>query len=238
MQNARPSVHHVWSSIKRCRLGAKGEGGVAMPARQRYPEISRLSKPYLSSIVNKKSFNEDLARKLCKEKRLEAAIDVVVSLVDYQKLMPSLIKVKRLLDCLEICNGVQVGPKKPGFAMNGHYGLAWKCLQDMQLEGFRPDSVTMLSLLSACSQFGSMKEGCSHFKSTFEGHSAAPWVEHYTCLLDLLVQAGCPTEARSLFETMPLRSDTVGWMSLLQNYQRSGHAKLAHGCFDRVVGYA
>lgn len=122
-----------------------------------------------------------------------------------------------------------------GFAMNGFYGLARKCLQDMQIEGIRPDSVTMLSLLSVCSQLGSVEEGFAHFKSTFQEHCAALWVEHYTCLLDLLAQAGCPTEARSLFETMPLPSDTVGWMSFLQYCQRDGNAELAHGCFDHVA---
>ncbi|MCO5582811.1 hypothetical protein L7F22_046214 [Adiantum nelumboides] len=122
-----------------------------------------------------------------------------------------------------------------GFAMNGHYGLAWKCLQDMQLEGFRPDNVTMVSLLSVCSQLGSTKEGYTHFKSAFEGHSSPPWVEHYTCLLDLLVQAGCPTEARSLLETMPLQSDSVGWVSFLHNCQQYGHAKLPCKFFNNVT---
>lgn len=122
-----------------------------------------------------------------------------------------------------------------GFAINRHYSLALKCFEDMQLEGLKPDSVTMVCLLSACNQMASMDQGCTHFGSVFEGHSAAPLVEHYTCMLDLLVQAGCPIEARSLFETMPSQSDTVGWMSFLRNCQRYGNIKLARGCFDHVV---
>ncbi|KAH7277539.1 hypothetical protein KP509_39G056300 [Ceratopteris richardii] len=121
-----------------------------------------------------------------------------------------------------------------GFAMNGHHGLAWKCFQDMQSDGFQPDCITVLCLLSACSQWGSIEEGLKNFESTFQGHFADSWMEHYTCLLDLLVKAGFPKEAKGLVKTMPSPSDSIAWMTFLHNCQIYGDAERAYKCFGHV----
>ncbi|KAH7366530.1 hypothetical protein KP509_17G056000 [Ceratopteris richardii] len=59
-------------------------------------------------------------------------------------------------------------------------------------------------------------------------------MEHYTCLLDLLVKAGFPKEAKGLVKTMPSPSDSIAWMTFLHNCQIYGDAERAYKCFGHV----
>lgn len=48
-----------------------------------------------------------------------------------------------------------------------------------------------------------------------EEYGLAPVKDHYTCMVDLLDQSGCLSEAKDLIEAMPMQADAVVWGSLL-----------------------
>ncbi|MCO5582527.1 hypothetical protein L7F22_036425 [Adiantum nelumboides] len=107
-ENGDPSMDHLWmGSVThdllhtlecRCR-------GAAMSATPWCAEIG-LSKVRFRWSVSKRDFNEDIVRKLCKEKKLEAAIGVVVCLVNYQKVGP---KKSGYMEC----NDLRLCPASP-----------------------------------------------------------------------------------------------------------------------------
>lgn len=121
------------------------------------------------------------------------------------------------------------------YAQHSDYQSALQCFKHMQQTGLKPNDVTFLSLLSACSLVGRVEEGCLHFKAMTMDYSITPMLEHYTCLIDLLGQAGYLNEAEDLLESMPLRSGTVGWTCLLGSCRTHGIVELAKRCFDYVV---
>ncbi|KAL8152231.1 hypothetical protein V2J09_009991 [Rumex salicifolius] len=102
-----------------------------------------------------------------------------------------------------------------GYAQNGYGSLALHFFKKMLESGEKPDNITFIGVLSACSHAGLLEEGRHYFNSMTRLHGVVPLKDHYTCMVDLLGRAGCLKEAKNLIETMPIRSDTVIWASLL-----------------------
>ncbi|KAI4317086.1 hypothetical protein L6164_024994 [Bauhinia variegata] len=102
-----------------------------------------------------------------------------------------------------------------GYAQNGHGAEALKIFRKMLVSGEKPDHVTMIGVLCACSHAGLVEEGRHHFHSMRIDHGLVPLKDHYTCMVDLLGRAGCLNEAKRLIETMPVQPDSVVWGSLL-----------------------
>ncbi|XP_021298905.1 pentatricopeptide repeat-containing protein At2g13600 [Herrania umbratica] len=102
-----------------------------------------------------------------------------------------------------------------GYAQNGYGNKALELFKNMLVSGEKPDHVTMIGVLCACSHAGLVEEGRYHFSSMSGEHGLVPLKDHYTCMVDLLGRAGCLNEAKNLIETMPMKPDAVVWGSLL-----------------------
>lgn len=122
-----------------------------------------------------------------------------------------------------------------GFSQCADYELAHKYFTDMQEVGFKPNDVTFVSLLSACSHMGLLDEGCKHFRSMTQDHGIAPTIEHYNCLVDLLGHAGDLNKAEDVLMTMPFQYNILGWMSLLGCCGIHGNLELGRQCFNQVI---
>ncbi|XP_028753615.1 pentatricopeptide repeat-containing protein At1g08070, chloroplastic-like [Neltuma alba] len=115
-----------------------------------------------------------------------------------------------------------------GLARHGHGMLALVRFCQMQREGFKPDGVIFLSILSACSHAGLVDEGLKCFESMINDYHIEPWMEHYGSIVDLLCRAGLVKEALDFAEAMPLKPDTVVWRMLLGACQRQSNIELTH----------
>uniref|UniRef100_A0A2P2IML0 Uncharacterized protein n=1 Tax=Rhizophora mucronata TaxID=61149 RepID=A0A2P2IML0_RHIMU len=102
-----------------------------------------------------------------------------------------------------------------GHAQNGCGVEALRLFRKMLVFGEKPDHVTMIGVLCACSHAGLVEEGRYYFLSMTEEYGLVPVKDHYTCMVDLLGRAGCLDEARNLIEAMPMQPDAVVWGSLL-----------------------
>lgn len=100
-------------------------------------------------------------------------------------------------------------------AQNGHGKDALDLYHQMQLDGVKPDKITFVSVLTACSHTGVVDEGRQFFVSITRDHSIPHTVEHYACMIDLLGRAGHLDEAEDLLDTMPLKNAHSTWSSFL-----------------------
>ncbi|KAK4403627.1 Pentatricopeptide repeat-containing protein [Sesamum angolense] len=103
-----------------------------------------------------------------------------------------------------------------GFAANGHTTSALSTLEDMRLAGFRPDSITLLTVLFACNQGGLVDMGVEYFHSLRVRYGIEPQLNHYNLLIDLLGRAGRLEEAASMLKSMPFRPNAPIYKRLLQ----------------------
>lgn len=85
-------------------------------------------------------------------------------------------------------------------AMNGKTSKALELFSEMKQVGIKPDDITFIGVLSACSHGGLVDEGRKFFNSMRKDCGIEPKLEHYGCLIDLLGRAGLLDEAEELIE--------------------------------------
>ncbi|XP_030956422.1 pentatricopeptide repeat-containing protein At5g04780, mitochondrial-like [Quercus lobata] len=98
--------------------------------------------------------------------------------------------------------------------------------EEMLGEGVKPDYITFVSVLSACSYAGHVEDGFGYFDSMTKVHGMNPGPEHYACMADLLGRAGRLDEAKRFIESMPIKPDSSVWGTLLGACRNYGNVKM------------
>lgn len=99
------------------------------------------------------------------------------------------------------------------YAQHGHGDDVFNLFQKMQWDGVKPDEVSFLGVLRACSHAGLVEEAKNCFDCMIKDHGIIPTVEHYATLIDILGRSGQLDEAQGLISNMP--SDAGMWATLL-----------------------
>ncbi|KAG4970702.1 hypothetical protein JHK82_036396 [Glycine max] len=102
-----------------------------------------------------------------------------------------------------------------GLSQNGRGNEGLELFEKMCLEGTKPDNVTFVNLLSACSHMGLVDRGWVYFKMMFDEFNIAPTVEHYACMVDILSRAGKLHEAKEFIESATVDHGLCLWRILL-----------------------
>ncbi|CAN6268525.1 unnamed protein product [Urochloa humidicola] len=102
-----------------------------------------------------------------------------------------------------------------GFAKNGYANEALLLFQKMQESQLKPDEVTFLGVLIACSHAGLISEGRNFFHSMSQVYGLMPRVDHYACFVDLLGRGGHLQEAQEVIDNLPFIADGVIWATYL-----------------------
>ncbi|KAJ3685280.1 hypothetical protein LUZ61_014444 [Rhynchospora tenuis] len=90
----------------------------------------------------------------------------------------------------------------------------------------RPDEVTFVSLLHACSCSGMVSKGREYFSIMTQKYSIVPNVRHYACMVHLLCRAGLFDEVQKFIEEMPIEPDHAVWGALLDGCRIHGRFEL------------
>ncbi|XP_055804051.1 pentatricopeptide repeat-containing protein At3g26782, mitochondrial [Solanum dulcamara] len=102
-----------------------------------------------------------------------------------------------------------------GYGMHGRAREALQVFYAMNSAGVKPNYITFVSVLAACSHAGLLDEGWYWFKAMEPRFCIQPGVEHYACMVDLLGRAGFLDKAYNLLKEMKGTPDFVIWGSLL-----------------------
>ncbi|XP_020589663.1 LOW QUALITY PROTEIN: pentatricopeptide repeat-containing protein At3g16610-like [Phalaenopsis equestris] len=111
----------------------------------------------------------------------------------------------------------------------GIHGFGTKALSlfdSMRAKGFKPDDITFISILSACSHSGLVAEGRGCFESMTKVYNIVPRMEHYICIVDLFGRGGLLSEAYDIAIRMPFEPDVRVWSALLAACRTHKNAKL------------
>ncbi|CAF2037811.1 BnaA09g07890D [Brassica napus] len=103
-----------------------------------------------------------------------------------------------------------------GYAEHGKSKEAIDLFEKSLNVGFRPDTVTFISVLNACAHSGQLDVGFHYFNLMQERYNMSPAKEHYGCMVDLLCRAGRLSEAEKMINEMPCEKDDVVWTTLLR----------------------
>ncbi|XP_021833737.1 pentatricopeptide repeat-containing protein At5g44230 [Prunus avium] len=114
-----------------------------------------------------------------------------------------------------------------GFAMHGRANAAIELFHEMLTTEIRPNRVTFIGVLTACSHAGMVDQGRQLFATMEKYYNVVPSADHYTCMVDLLGRAGRLEEALDLVETMPIAAHGGVWGALLGACRIHGNPDIA-----------
>lgn len=137
---------------------------------------------------------------------------------------------RKFFDMMPSKNTVTWNEMIHGYAQNGRGDEAVLLYGDMIGSSQKPDCITFVAVLTACSHSGLVDAGIEIFNSMEQEHGVVPVLDHYTCIIDALGRAGRFHEAEVLIDEMPYKDDPIIWEVLLSScrvYVNVGLAKRA-----------
>eukprot|EP01018_Ginkgo_biloba_P004743 Gb_35534 [translate_table: standard] len=145
----------------------------------------------------------------------EADVSVVNSLVDMYAKCGNVEIARRLFDRMSERDVISWNAMIAGYGLHGLGDDALALFSQMQRTGIKPDDVTFITILSACSHAGLVNEGWQYFECMRQEFCITPRVEHYACMTDLLGRAGRLDEAQDFIAKMPIEPGASVWGALL-----------------------
>ncbi|KAI3745196.1 hypothetical protein L1987_58302 [Smallanthus sonchifolius] len=120
-------------------------------------------------------------------------------------------------------------------AQHGHGESAIILFFDMVNSQVKPDRITFVVILNACSHSGLVENGLHIFNTMMHEHNVVPDQEHYACLIDLLGRAGCFDEVVNQLRKMPVKPDAFVWKALLGICKIHGNLDLGIKAAERLI---
>ncbi|KAH9287895.1 hypothetical protein KI387_032012 [Taxus chinensis] len=102
-----------------------------------------------------------------------------------------------------------------GYGVHGHGEEAIALFEQMQQEGMKPDQISFIAVLCACSHSGLVVQGMQFFNQMIRDFHVVPRMEHYASMVDLLGRAGCLEKAEGFIKNMPTKPGVEVWGVLL-----------------------
>ncbi|OMO71908.1 hypothetical protein COLO4_27936 [Corchorus olitorius] len=136
------------------------------------------------------------------------------ALTDMYAKCGDLLTARRVFDRMPEKSVVSWSVMIAGYGAHGRVDAAISLFNQMVESGVRPNQVTFMNILSACSHAGSLEDGKSFFNAMGDS-GVEPSSEHYACVVDLLSRGGDLNEAYRIIKTMPFPADASIWSALL-----------------------
>lgn len=121
----------------------------------------------------------------------------------------------RAFDEMEDKNVISWTSLITGYGNHGYAHEAIALFRKMEYEGLKPNDITFLSLLFACSHCGFTHEGWDCFNNMISKYNILPRAEHFSCMVDLLARGGQLEEACSMISKMNIKPNTSLWGAIL-----------------------
>ncbi len=170
-------------------------------------------------------------REIC-EAGLEADVCVGNALIDMYTKSGNIEGACRVFDQMPARDVVSWNAMIGGYAQHGYGNKALELFKQMKTEGFKPDRITFVNVLSACNHAGLVDEGHQHFSSMDQDYKVMPTLDHFCCMVDLLGRTGCLQEAEDFIQRMPFEPDASIWSPLLGACHRYGKVEVVEHVAD------
>ncbi|CAN6451036.1 unnamed protein product [Victoria cruziana] len=142
-------------------------------------------------------------------------VATITSLIDMYGKCGSIIYSRRCFDQANKKDAVSWTAMIDNYALHGYALKALQLFHAMKREELEPNSVTFISLLSACNHAGLLDDGCRIFTDMIKDSKIKLGLDHCTCMVDLLGRSGHLEQAYEIIKTMPIEPDSRIWGSLL-----------------------
>ncbi|XXG49052.1 hypothetical protein AAC387_Pa02g3335 [Persea americana] len=122
-----------------------------------------------------------------------------------------------------------------GFSQHGRSKEALQLFEDMRLAGVRPNMITFVGVLAACSHAGMVDEALAYFAVMKNEYGIKPITDHYACIIDMFVRLGRLDEAFDFIKRMSFEPNEFIWSNLIAGCRSHGNMELAFYAADRLL---
>ncbi|MFQ6620474.1 hypothetical protein Gotur_000658 [Gossypium turneri] len=122
-----------------------------------------------------------------------------------------------------------------GLAIHGHAEESINLFTEMRRSKVRPNEITFVGVLVACSHAGRVNEGRQYFKLMRDGYNIEPNIRHYGCMVDMLGRAGLLDEAFKFIDSMVIEPNAIIWRTLLGACRIHGNVELGRRANARLL---
>ncbi|THU51497.1 hypothetical protein C4D60_Mb06t31660 [Musa balbisiana] len=156
---------------------------------------------------------------------LDSHVVVGSALIDMYAKCGRLKYADKIFNILAFKNLVSWNSILVGYAQHGFGREALDIFRRMQEENVKPNDITFIGVLSACSHVGLVEEGQSHFQN-MKDYDITPKIDHFACMVDLFARAGLIKMAYDFIRSMPMEPNKVIWRSLLSGCKTHGDLEI------------
>eukprot|EP01018_Ginkgo_biloba_P001003 Gb_00360 [translate_table: standard] len=160
------------------------------------------------------------------KRRLQSDTFVGNVLVDMYSKCGSIEDAVKVFDVMPKRNVISWTAMISAYAQHGCGKEALCIFDQMQEEGIKPDHVTFVGVLSACSHAGFVDKGYCYFDSMIQDHGITPRCDHYACMVDLLGRAGHLNDAKNFIHKLSFKPGALVWRTLLSACRIHGNMQL------------
>ncbi|KAL4604389.1 hypothetical protein ACB092_10G189900 [Castanea dentata] len=126
-------------------------------------------------------------------------------------------------------------PMITGFSQHGQSQQALQLFEDMRLTGVRPNQITFVGVLSACSHAGMVKEALSYFEMMQKVFIIKPVMDHFACLIDMFVRLGRLNEAFDFIKKNDFEPNEFIWSLLMAGCRSHGNFELGFYAAEQLL---
>ncbi|KAL3637310.1 hypothetical protein CASFOL_019609 [Castilleja foliolosa] len=121
------------------------------------------------------------------------------------------------------------------FSQHGHSRQALQLFEDMRFIGVRPNKITFVGVLSACSQAGMVERALAYYDMMRNEYKINPVIDHLACLVDMYVRLGRIDEAFEFVEKADLKPSEFIWSNLIAGCRSQGRLELGFYAAERLL---
>lgn len=121
------------------------------------------------------------------------------------------------------------------YSQHGRSREAIQLFEDMRLAGVRPNQVTFVGVLSACSHAGLVDEAEYYFNMMQSEYGIEPVMDHYACMVDMFVRLGRLEDAFDFVKRMNFEPNEIIWSILIAGCRSHGNTELGFYAADKLL---
>ncbi|KAJ0768974.1 putative tetratricopeptide-like helical domain superfamily [Helianthus annuus] len=157
------------------------------------------------------------------------------SLIDMYARSGKILLAKRLFDSLTNRDEVTYTSLIAGYGIQGDGQTAVDLFEEMIQSNIKPDHVTMVAVLSACSHSALVNQGQTLFNKMYNVYNIKPRLEHFSCMVDLYGRAGLLRKAEEIISTMPYDPTPAMWATIIGACRIHGNRELAEFAGEKLL---
>jgi pentatricopeptide repeat protein len=157
------------------------------------------------------------------------------SLLDMYAKCGLLSSAEQMFDSLAVHDLASWNSLAAGYSQLGETGKLIRFFKRMVSDGVRPDQITFLILLGACSRTGLFDISQTYFEAMNEHYGIIPSLKHQTCVVDLLGRVGELELAIGMIKRIPFYPNLAIWHMVLDACRNGGNLELGKQAFEHAV---